>query len=86
MKHSLASQDSSDVSACRTFPFEGTARSLLQSLQRRLYRGLPPEVNLQRALGLSRCAVGQGEMCKIIVKMKPGVSVIASWPSVEKCP
>lgn len=26
---------------------------------------VPPELNLQRALGLSRYAVGQGEMCKV---------------------
>lgn len=78
MKHSLAPQGHSDIPACGALPFEGTARSLLRSLQRSFsschralwFRGsskddVPLEVNLQHALGLSRCAVGQGKMGKV---------------------
>lgn len=78
MKHSPASPNRSDIPASRALAFRGAARSLSQALQRSvsprvvmlLIRSsskgaIPLEVNLQHALGLSGCAVGWGETCKV---------------------
>lgn len=79
MKHSPASPNRSDILASRALAFRGAARSLSQALQRSVSPrvvmllpirssskgAIPLEVNLRHALGLSGCAVGWGETCKV---------------------